>query len=99
MKTAVLRKPVKFKKTSNSKRPVAVPKKPAKVKAAMRVKTYLNPEIMTHVTHIRIRDNVEVATIDGYLRFWIGGREVRIGPLTPDQAEKLCEDLGYDAVA
>ncbi len=74
-------------------------KKSAKVKVAIRTKTYLNRDTDTHVTHIRIRDNVEVATIDGYLRFWIAGREVRIGPLTPDQAERLCEDLGYDAVA
>ena len=48
---------------------------------------------------IRIGKNVEVATIDDHLCFWIEGREVRVGPLTPDQAEKLSEDLGYDAIA
>ncbi len=73
-------------------------KKSAKEMTAIRVKTYLDEGSDTHVTDIRIRGNVEAATIDGYLCFWVAGREVRIGPLTPDQAEGLCEDLGYDAV-
>jgi len=77
----------------------ALVKKSAKVKAAIRVKAYLDEETMTHVTDIRIGKNVEVATIDRYLCFWIEGREVRVGPLSPEQAEKLSEDLGYDAVA
>jgi hypothetical protein len=50
-------------------------------------------------TRIRIDDTVEVATRDGWVCFWTNGREVRVGPLTPEQAEKLCEDLGFDAVA
>lgn len=50
------------------------------------------------VTRVRIDETVEVATRDRWLCFWVAGREVRIGPLTPDQAEKLSEDLGYDAV-
>jgi hypothetical protein len=73
-------------------------KKSAKEKVAIRIRTSRNEEMDTHLTDIRIRSNVEVATIDGYLCFWTAGREVRVGPLTPDQAEKLCEDLGYDAV-
>jgi len=76
----------------------AIEKKSAKDKTAIRVKTYLKAEDDTHVTDVRIRRNVEVATIDGYLCFWVAGREVRVGPLTPDQAERLCEDLVYDAV-
>ncbi len=50
------------------------------------------------VTRIKINHRVDVGTIDGYLCFWTAGREIRIGPLTPEQAEKLSEDLGYDAV-
>jgi hypothetical protein len=76
----------------------ALKQKTAKVMAAIRVKATFDEHTATHVTEIRIRDSVEVATIDGYLSFWTDGREVRVGPLTPDQAEKLCEDLGYDAV-
>jgi hypothetical protein len=74
-------------------------KKSAKEKVAIRVKAFFDESTATHVTEVRIRGNVEVATIDGYLSFWTAGREVRIGPVTPEQAEKLCEDLGYDAVA
>jgi hypothetical protein len=74
-------------------------KKSVKERFAIRSKAYTNPDTDTYVTHIHIRDNVEVATIDGFIRFWVAGREVRIGPLTPEQAERLCEDLGYDAVA
>jgi hypothetical protein len=73
--------------------------KSAKEKIGIRVKAYFDEKNATHVTEIRIRDNVEVATIDGYICFWIAGREVRIGPITPEQAEKLSDDLGYDAVA
>lgn len=73
--------------------------KSAKALAAIRVKAFFDEELSTHVTEVRIRDNVEVASIDGYLCFWTAGREVRVGPLSPEQAEKLAEDLGYDAVA
>ncbi len=51
-----------------------------------------------HVTDVQIGDKVEVAVLDGFLTFWTAGREVRVGPLTPDQAEKLAEDLGYEAL-
>ena len=50
------------------------------------------------VTRVRINRKVDVGTIDGFLCFWTAGREIRVGPLTPEQAEKLSEDLGYDAV-
>jgi len=76
----------------------AIAKKSAKEKTALRVKAYFDEEMDTHVTEIRIRADVEVATIDGYICFWTAGREVRIGPVTPEQAEKLSDDLGYDAV-
>ena len=72
--------------------------KSAKVKAAIRVKAAHDENFNTHVTDIRVSPAVEVGTIDGYLCFWTQGREIRIGPLTPDQAEKLAEDLGYEAV-
>lgn len=49
-------------------------------------------------TQVRINNKVEVASKDGWICLWVAGREVRIGPLSPEQAEKLSEDLGYDAV-
>jgi hypothetical protein len=49
-------------------------------------------------TVVRINRHVEVGTRDGYVCFWVAGREVRVGPLSAEQAEKLSEDLGYDAV-
>ena len=55
-------------------------------------------EIGCEVTRVRINGRVEVGTRDGWLCFWTAGREVRVGPLTPEQAEKLSEDLGYDAL-
>ena len=72
--------------------------KSAKVKTAIRVRQKLDETFNTHTTDIRITPTVEVGTIDSCLCFWTQGREIRIGPLTPDQAEKLAEDLGYDAV-
>jgi hypothetical protein len=50
------------------------------------------------ITEIRLTGGVDVAARDGWLCFWTAGREVRIGPLTADQAEKLSEDLGYEAL-
>ena len=73
-------------------------KKTAKVKAAIRIRTSLDETFDTHTTEIRITPAVEVGSIDRYLCFWTDGRAVRVGPLSPEQAEKLCEDLGYDAV-
>jgi len=72
--------------------------KSARVKSAIRIRQTFNETFTTHTTEIRITPLVDVGTIDGFLSFWTEGREVRIGPLTPDQAEKLAEDLGYDAV-
>ena len=81
-------------------------KKSAKVKTAIRVRAHAHERFEngerdadTDLLDVRITGDVEVGTLDGYLRFWVAGREVRIGPLTPKQAEKLTEDLGYDAVA
>jgi hypothetical protein len=50
------------------------------------------------VTRVRVNGDVEVASRDGWICFWTAGREIRIGPLTPEQALKLSEDLGYDGV-
>lgn len=44
-------------------------------------------------TEVRIKPTVNVGAVGGWLRFWVAGREVRIGPLTAEQAEKLSEDL------
>lgn len=81
-------------------------KKSARVKTAIRVRAQSHERFDngdrdwdTALTDIRITSDVEVGTLDGYLRFWVAGREIRIGPLTPEQAEKLADDLGYDAVA
>lgn len=72
--------------------------KSAKVKAAICIRTQMEFDNSTSATEVRIRSNVEVAVCDGFLCFWTDGREVRVGPLTPDQAEKLADDLGYAAV-
>jgi hypothetical protein len=64
--------------------------------AAIRVRT-LN-EKGCRTTKIKIDRTVQVGTRDGWLCFWVAGREISVGPLTPEQAENLCEDLGYDAV-
>jgi hypothetical protein len=55
-------------------------------------------EVGCRTTRVRINRKVEVGTQDRWLCFWTDGREVRVGPLSADQAEKLAEDLGYDAV-
>ena len=62
------------------------------------IQTRTVKEIGCEVTRVRINGRVEVGTRDGWLCFWTAGREVRVGPLTPEQAEKLAEDLGYDAL-
>ncbi len=49
------------------------------------------------VTRVRLGKKVEVAARDGWLHFWTAGQEVRVGPFTTEQAEKLSEDLGYEA--
>ena len=69
---------------------------PALRQTALRMKTVEEPGVL--VTRIRLDEQVEVGTIDGWLCFWTAGREFRVGPLSPEQAEKLSEDLGYDAV-
>jgi hypothetical protein len=77
----------------------AHPSKAAKANgAAIHINNKVDRKMACRVTSIRIDDAVEVATRNGWLCFWVGGREIRIGPLTPEQAEKLAEDLGYDAV-
>jgi hypothetical protein len=62
------------------------------------IKVKTGTELDCRVTKVRINSKVEVGTRGRWLCFWTAGREVRIGPLTPSQAEKLSEDLGYDAV-
>jgi hypothetical protein len=70
--------------------------KALKARNALRVRKAKEPGC--EVLKVRLSGDIEVATRDGWLCFWTAGREVRVGPLTKDQAEKLCEDLGYDAV-
>jgi hypothetical protein len=67
-------------------------------RAGIRVVNRVEKKTRCQVTDIRITGEVEVGTRDGFLCFWVAGREVRIGPLTADQAEKLAEDLEYEAV-
>ena len=67
-------------------------------RADIRVINKLEKKTRCQVTSIRISGEVEVGTRDRCLCFWVAGREVRIGPLTADQAEKLAEDLEYEAV-
>jgi hypothetical protein len=52
------------------------------------------------VTRIEISEHVGIATEDRWIHLWdTHGREVRIRPLTVEQAEALAEDLGYDSLA
>ena len=51
------------------------------------------------VTQIRLTRQVTVAATEGFLTFWHNGQELRIGPLTSLQAERLSEDLAYEAMA
>jgi hypothetical protein len=67
-------------------------------RAAIRVANKIEKKTKCQVTTVRIGKEVEVGTRDRCLCFWVAGREVRVGPLTADQAEKLAEDLEYDAV-
>jgi hypothetical protein len=67
-------------------------------RASIRVENRVEKKTGCHVTCVRIDDAVEVGTRDGWVCFWVAGREVRIGPLSADQAEKLAEDLEYEAV-
>jgi hypothetical protein len=69
-----------------------------RARASIRVENRVEKKTGCHVTTVRIDDEVEVGTRDGCLCFWVAGREVRIGPFSPDQAEKLVEDLEYEAV-
>jgi hypothetical protein len=62
------------------------------------IQTRTVQETGCEVTQVRINGRVDVGTRDGWLCFWTAGREVRVGPLTPEQAEKLSEDLGYDVL-
>jgi hypothetical protein len=66
---------------------------------ALRVRTRMHEEDKTLVTRVRLSAEVQVAVIDGCISLWTAGREVRIGPLTTEQAQQLCEDLGYEAVS
>ena len=66
-------------------------------RALIRVTTGVD-EADCRVTRVRINGRVDVGTLERWLIFWTAGREVRVGPLTRDQAEKLAEDLAYDAI-
>jgi hypothetical protein len=68
-------------------------------KLPFRVSVFREKKTNCHVTRVRVGKKVEVAARDGWLYFWTAGEEIRIGPITPEQAEKLSEDLGYEAVA
>jgi len=48
---------------------------------------------------VELAPGVDVGTLDGRLWFSDGMREVVVGPLTPEQAEKLGEDLRYERLA
>jgi hypothetical protein len=65
--------------------------------ASIRVTTKVD-DADCRVTRVRVNGRVDVGTLDRWLIFWTAGREVRVGPLTRDQAEKLAEDLVYDAI-
>lgn len=66
--------------------------------AGIRVVNKAEKHTGCQVTTVRLGSEVEVGARDGWLCFWLAGREVRVGPLTPEQAEKLAEDLAYEAL-
>jgi hypothetical protein len=73
--------------------------KALQARAALRVRTVVNKKKSElKVTTVRLTEQVEVGTLDGWLCFWTADHEVRIGPLSADQAEKLAEDLGYEGL-
>ncbi|MBY0528368.1 MAG: hypothetical protein K2R98_33565 [Gemmataceae bacterium] len=65
-------------------------------KPGMEIKT--GDDSGCHMTTVKIHGSVEIGVTDSWLYFWVAGQEVRIGPLTADQAEKLSEDLAYDSL-
>jgi hypothetical protein len=67
-------------------------------RAGIRVVNQIEKKTRCQVTSVRISGDVEVGTRDRWLCFWVAGREVRVGPLSAEQAEKLAEDLEYEAV-
>jgi hypothetical protein len=67
-------------------------------RAMIRVTSKLDEETDCRVTRVRINGRVDVGTLERWLVFWTAGREVHVGPLSRDQAEKLAEDLAYDSV-
>jgi hypothetical protein len=73
--------------------------KTARTASGAGIQTRTLKEPGCEVTRVRVNGEVEVASRDGWICFWTAGREIRIGPLTPEQAAKLSEDLGYDGVS
>jgi hypothetical protein len=69
----------------------------AKGQSVLHVRT--TKEAGGRLSTVKVTPDIEVAAADHCLCFWSAGREVRIGPLTPEQIEKLIEDLEYDLVA
>ncbi len=59
----------------------------------MRISTAQHPG--ETVTTVELDETVEVAADGGYLRLWEAGKEIRLGPLTAEQAATLADDLGY----
>jgi len=51
-------------------------------RASIRVENRIEKKTDCQVTCVRIDDAVEVGTRDGWVCFWVAGREVRIGPLS-----------------
>ncbi len=51
------------------------------------------------VVRVALHPGADVCSEGGCIVIWGAGLEVRVGPLTPEQAEQLSDDLGYDAVA
>ncbi len=70
--------------------------KPPKPKATIRVQETQHED--GRVVRVCLHPGAEVTTEDRHLVMFDGTLEVRVGPLTPEQALKLSEDLGYEAV-
>ncbi len=70
--------------------------KPPKPKSSIKVTETLQED--GRVTRIHLHEGAEVTTEGGWLVAFDGVQEVRVGPLTPEQAEKLADDLAYEAI-
>ncbi len=70
--------------------------RPPKPKQAIRVQQTEQED--GRVVRVHLHPGAEVTAEGGWLVLFDQAQEVRVGPLTSEDAGKLSEDLGYDAL-